>query len=177
MREIKKRLIKLFRGGSETIEQLRKRGVIVGNNVSNYGRIDGGHGHLVEIGDDVIISDALILSHDASTKIWLDKSKIGRVKVGNRVFIGAGVIILPNVVIGDDVIIGAGSVVTKNVSSNSVVAGNPAKKICSLEDYIEKNREIMKKSPIYETYWKNKTKDEINRQYEELKDGGWGYDV
>ncbi len=47
---------------------------------------------------------------------------------------------LPGVKIGNNVIIGAGAVVTKNVPSNSVYVGNPAKYICTVEEYIEKCR-------------------------------------
>ena len=46
---------------------------------------------------------------------------------------------MPGVSIGDNVLIAAGSVVTKSIPSNSVVGGNPAKIICSLDKYIEKN--------------------------------------
>lgn len=51
--------------------------------------------------------------------------------IGKNCFIGIGVIILPGIKIGDHVIVGAGSVVTKNVPSNVIVAGNPAKIIKS----------------------------------------------
>jgi len=54
------------------------------------------------------------------------------VKIGNDVFIGAGVTILPGVTIGDKAVIGAGSVVTKDVAPETVVAGNPAKLIKKL---------------------------------------------
>lgn len=47
--------------------------------------------------------------------------------IGDNVYIGAGAIIMNPVNIGDNVIIGAGSVVTKDIPSNCVVAGNPAK--------------------------------------------------
>ena len=51
------------------------------------------------------------------------------VKIGNNVWIGGSVTILPGVTIGDNVTIGAGSVVVKDIPSNVVVAGNPAKVI------------------------------------------------
>ncbi|MCL1134065.1 sugar O-acetyltransferase [Shewanella hafniensis] len=54
------------------------------------------------------------------------------IKVGKRVWIGGGAIIMPGVTIGDDAIIGAGAVVTKNVAAKTVVAGNPAKPIRQL---------------------------------------------
>ncbi len=61
-----------------------------------------------------------ILAHDASTKIFLDYTKISNVKIGNNVFIGAGAIILPGSIIEDNVIIGAGSIVSKRIPANSV---------------------------------------------------------
>lgn len=48
------------------------------------------------------------------------------VLIGDNVWIGANVTILPGVEIGDCAVVGAGSVVTKNVPANTVVAGNPA---------------------------------------------------
>ena len=51
------------------------------------------------------------------------------VTIGNNVWIGGSATIVPGVTIGDNCIIGAGSVVTRDVESNTVVAGNPAKVI------------------------------------------------
>lgn len=51
------------------------------------------------------------------------------VTIGNSVWIGGSATILPGVTIGDNCVIGAGSVVTKDIPSNTVVAGNPAKVI------------------------------------------------
>lgn len=62
----------------------------------------------------------------------------GIVTIGNNVFIGVNSIVLKDTIIGDNVIIGAGSVISGNVESNSVYAGVPAKKICSLDEYVEK---------------------------------------
>ena len=55
--------------------------------------------------------------------------KLGKIKVGNNVFIGKDATIMPGVTIGDNVVIGLGSIVTKDVESNSVVCGIPAKKL------------------------------------------------
>lgn len=55
------------------------------------------------------------------------------IKVGNNVWIGGNVVVLPGVTIGDNVVIGAGSVVNKDIPSNSVAVGNPCKVIKSLE--------------------------------------------
>ncbi len=58
------------------------------------------------------------------------------VKIGNDVWIGGNVTILPGVTIGDNVIVAAGAVVTKDVASNTLVGGVPAKKIRDLENDI-----------------------------------------
>ena len=55
------------------------------------------------------------------------------VSIGNNVWIGGSVTILPGVTIGDNVTIGAGSVVTKDIPSNSIAVGNPCKVIKKLE--------------------------------------------
>ena len=64
----------------------------------------------------------------------------GKVALGDRVYVGSGAKIMPGVTIGDNVLIAAGSIVTKSIPSNVVVAGNPAKYICTVDEYIEKNR-------------------------------------
>lgn len=51
------------------------------------------------------------------------------INVGNNVWFGGNVVVLPDVTIGDNVVIGAGSVVTKNIPNNSLAVGNPAKVI------------------------------------------------
>jgi maltose O-acetyltransferase len=52
--------------------------------------------------------------------------------IGDNVWIGGSVTILPGVTIGDNVTIGAGSVVTKDIPSNSIAVGNPCKVIKTL---------------------------------------------
>ncbi len=54
------------------------------------------------------------------------------IKVGNNVWIGGNVVVLPGVTIGDNVVIGAGSVVNKDIPSNSVAVGNSCKVIKSI---------------------------------------------
>ena len=49
--------------------------------------------------------------------------------MGNSVWFGAGVIVLPGINIGDDVVIGAGSIVTKDIPSGVIAVGNPCKVI------------------------------------------------
>lgn len=137
-------LIRLLRGEIST-SILVKRGLIVGDGFSRQGgcRIDPSYAHLIEIGNDVELApNVTILAHDNSLKRIIGLCKIGKVKIGNHVFIGTGSIILPNVVIEDNVVIGAGSVVARNLKANAVYAGVPAKLICSIEEY--KNKALSK---------------------------------
>ena len=80
--------------------------------------------------------------------------------------------------IGDDVIIGAGCVVNRDIPSNSVVVGNPAKVICTLSEYIEKNKKMMEDHPelVWNSYWKDKSEEEINDMRTKLQNGGLGFD-
>ena len=93
--------------------------------ISFKARIDKTNPKGLHIGSKTYIAfDAIILSHDFSTRRHSAKTVIGK-----KCFIGAGAIILPNVTIGDQVIVGAGSVVTKDIPSHCAVGGNPAKVI------------------------------------------------
>ncbi|MEV1009201.1 sugar O-acetyltransferase [Streptomyces sp. NPDC049881] len=54
------------------------------------------------------------------------------ITIGDNVWLGGGVIVLPGVTIGDDSVIGAGSVVTKDVPAGVVAVGNPARVVRTL---------------------------------------------
>lgn len=166
--------------GEYTTERLISMGLKVGKNFNRLNGVilDPGHCWLLEIGDNVTMAPRVhILCHDASTKGLLGYTKIGRVTIGNNVFIGAGTVVLPGVTIGNDVIIGANSTITHDVPENSVVAGAPAKVICSLSDYVEKERRRMENSPCYgeEYTLRGKVSTELKmKQKSELK-GKIGY--
>lgn len=90
----------------------------------------------VKIGDYVMMGPECLIytrNHNfSSVNVQMCKQGFNNYKpvvIGNDVWIGGRVIILPGVKIGDGSIIGAGSVVTKDVEPYTVVAGNPAKKI------------------------------------------------
>lgn len=159
MQEIIGEILKYMRG--QTLGQLRKKGAIIGENVSLLGAtIDVNTACLVEIGNNVTITNATILAHDASTKRFVGYTKIARVKIGSNVFVGFGSIILPGVTIGNNVIVGAGSIVRESIPDNSVVMGNPAKIICTTEEYLNKNKERMKIAKVYEKAIENMTTEE-----------------
>jgi len=84
----------------------------------------------IELGDNVTICDWVkILTHDYSPVMHGGQEKVAGLKIGKKVFIGIQSIILPGITIGDNVVVGAGAVVTKDLPSNGVYAGNPAKKV------------------------------------------------
>lgn len=93
---------------------------------------------IIEIGNNVLIGPNVTII-TAAHPISPDLRKKGiqynlNVKIGNNVWIGAGVNILPGVIIGDNSIIGAGAVVTKNVPNDVIVVGNPAKVLRKIDD-------------------------------------------
>lgn len=166
--------------GEITTEKLVSMGLTVGK---NFGRLNGvildpSHCWLITIGDNVTMAPRVhILAHDASTKTFLGYTKIGRVTIGDNVFIGAESVVLPGVTIGNNVIVGANSTVTKDIPDNVVVAGSPAKVICSLEEYLAKEKTRMATSPVYDesyTLRQNVSMEKRMQQKADL-DGKIGY--
>ena len=165
-----------------TTERLIKLGLTVGENFYRQEKtlIDQSHCWLISIGSNVTLAPRVhILAHDASTKHALGYTRIGLVDIGNNVFIGASTTVLPGVRIGDNVVVGANSVVSKDIPSNSVVAGNPARFICAYDDYINRKRKEFMKVPCYDGKYTlqnpNFTLEMKNRMIEELKEGRIGY--
>ena len=112
-------IIEFLKG--QTVGQLRRRGAIIGENVHLMSSsIDKYTAFLIEIGNNVTITNATVLIHDASIKKFNGFVKYAPVTIGNNVFIGFGAIILPGVTIGDNVIIGAGARIAHDIPSNSV---------------------------------------------------------
>ena len=103
----------------------------------------------IHIGENTLVAGgATILSHDHCKRVGNNQPFLVDTFIGKNCFIAVGAIILPGVKIGDEVIVGAGAVVTKDVPSNTVVAGNPAKIIrenikmntfAALENWTEKS--------------------------------------
>ena len=109
--------------------------------------------------------------------VILDPGHCWLIEIGDNVFIGAESVVLPGVTIGSNVIIGANSTVTHDIPDNSVVAGSPARVICTLEAYLEKERKRMETAPCYGeeyTLRKDVSMELRMRQKQEL-DGKIGY--
>lgn len=131
--------------GEQNIEKLIKRGLVVGKNCKlGNSTIDPSHCFHITIGDNVTFGPQVhVLAHDASTKVFLDYTRVANVKIGSNVFIGAHSIVMPGVTIGDNVIIGAGSVVTHDIPSGAVAVGVPARTIESLNTFLESRKKEM----------------------------------
>jgi maltose O-acetyltransferase len=113
--------------------------------------IDTSHCFLISIGDNCGFGpDCLILAHDAQMDEYLDAARIGRVIIHESCHIGARTSILAGVEIGPRTIVGANSVVTRSLPPDTVCAGNPAKVICTLEEYLAKHRERLKSRPTFD---------------------------
>ena len=158
---------------------LVKKGLKVGQNTTiNSGfNIDSAWPWLISIGDNVTIStNVTILAHDASTNIVRQSTRLGRVSIGNNVFVGTRAVILCGVTIGENVVIGAGSVVTHDLPSNGVYAGVPAKKICTIEEYKEKYQKLRTERPDFSQIrkwdqWNTATDAEKQQMLDGLADG------
>lgn len=87
----------------------------------------------VFIGEGTLINARASIHHDVKIGDYCEIGPasvlLGNVTLGSFTTIGSGAVILPGITIGDNVVIGAGAVVTKNVGSNTVLAGVPAKDI------------------------------------------------
>ncbi len=87
----------------------------------------------VKLGQHVIVNTGASVDHDCKIGDYVHISPnatlCGTVEVGELTQIGANATVLPNLTVGKNCVIGAGAVVTKDIPDNTIVIGNPAKKI------------------------------------------------
>lgn len=138
--------LKLYKNPRKIANIYRKMGMIVGTNCKIFSTASmGSEPYLIKLGNNVKIVDRVtFVTHDGGIEVIRNMYDLpnldffGTIEVGNNVFFGIGSTILLNVKIGDNVIIGAGSIVTKDIPSNSIVAGIPAKVINTIDNYYNK---------------------------------------
>lgn len=129
------------------VKYYKSIGVQIGEGTKIYSKetdIFSSEPWVVKVGKNCHITGGVkFITHDGGTLI-LDREEggdfvlVGDIVVGDNVYFGLRTMIMPGVTIGDNVIIGAGSIVTKDIPSNSVAVGVPARVISTRERYIEK---------------------------------------
>ncbi|MGI5862887.1 MAG: acyltransferase [Myxococcales bacterium] len=140
--------------------------------------IDTSHANLISIGDNCGFGDGcVILAHDAMSNEFLDATRIARVTIHESCHFGARTIILPGVEIGPRAIVGAGSVVTKSIPPDSVAAGNPARVLMSLEEFLARRKQALETAPLfrYEDMDPRLMTEERNRALRALLEGRDGF--
>ena len=168
LKKILNKIYKLFFGN---YKYAKKIGVNMGTNCHIYGNVSWGtEPWIITLGNNVFITDGVkFITHDGGTLLFRnivpDLEITKPIKVGSNVYFGNNVIILPGITIGDNVVIGAGAVITKNIPSNCVVAGVPAKKIKQIDEYFEK----LKKESLHLGHLKGKEKDIALKKYYNYK--------
>lgn len=129
---------------------LRKKGIQIGDDCffqsPKTAVVDTTRPLLVEVGNHCyFLENFTLLTHDNVAKVFgpLKQDFIpssGKVVIGNNVYFTRNCTVLKGVTIGDNCIIGYGSTVLKSIPANSVVAGTPAKVICSVDEYYERRK-------------------------------------
>ena len=141
-------LVKKFYG---RLAYAKKQGMKVGEGVTIMSGVNfGSEPSLITLGDRVrISSEVQFITHDGGTWAFRREPgyeevvRFGKIVVGNDSFIGAHSVILPGVTIGKNCVVGAGSVVTKDIPDRTVVAGVPARAICTTDEYAKKCKDRM----------------------------------
>ena len=95
-----------------------------------------------------------LITHDVSVHMIGNREKeyfdsVGFIKIENNVFIGANVVVLPNVRICSNVIIGAGAIVSRSVLESGVYVGSPLRKIASFDDYVSSVKKRSQEFPWF----------------------------
>lgn len=164
------------------LDGLIKLGMKVGKNIGVDAScsFDNSHCWLITIGDNVTFGPrTMVLAHDASTKKALGYTKLGPVTFCDGCFIGAGSVVMPGVTVGKNSIVGAYSVVTHDVPADSVYCGSPAKFVCTVKEYLDKQEKLLKELPVFDesyTLAGGITEEKKARMLKELN-GGRGFIV
>jgi maltose O-acetyltransferase len=178
---VKRRTLQRLRG-DQSVERLVAQGLELGSGtfIARGAYLDPGHPWLISIGDESGLSPGvIILAHDASMKRHMGFTRIARVMIGERVFVGAGAIILPGSRIGDDSIVGAGAVVRGDIPPASLVVGNPGKVVADVKAVAAWHHHAATRGPSWPhegwTIGRGITDARKRAQREALANGNSGY--
>ena len=142
------------------IEELKSKGAVIGDDVQFWSSIiDRNYPQLLKIGNHVTITCSTVLCHDSTTLRELGVRKIGKVDIGDCVFVSAGCVVLPGTIIHDKVIVGAGTTIKGELGGNSVYIPNERglpQFLCSYDDYISKHRKRIESFKVLKSDETNK---------------------
>lgn len=124
----------------------RWQGAQIGEQTRLFLHSLGSEPYLVRVDrHSTVCAGVQFITHDGATWVFRDAlpssssvTRFGAIWIRENCFVGINAVILPNVVVGPDSVVGAGAVVTRSVPPGVVVAGNPARVVCSLSDYRDK---------------------------------------
>ena len=138
------RLYNAYLHKTNTVKWARRMGVKVGEHTMIAKTVVfPSEPYLITIGNNVQLTKFVTIHTHGGGHVLRQKYPnfdcFGKVCIEDWAYIGAGSIILPGVTIGEGALVAAGSVVTKSVKPYTVVGGNPAKFICTVENYASKN--------------------------------------
>ena len=146
-------LLKLTPDPYVVAELWRMRGLKIGEGTCIYRDVQlSDITGLIHIGKNCVLTGCAIIAHDASTDKLLglkygEPSITQPVTIEDNCFIGYGAIVLMGVTVGKGSIVGAGALVNKDVPPNVVVAGNPAKILCTVDELVEKRIQLIRDHP------------------------------
>ena len=150
-----------------------------GCDISHELYFDGLHPWLITIGDYATLGPYVaVITHDASLVHHTGQTRLGRVVVGKRVYVGVGAVLLPGTNIGEDSVVGAGAVVHGEIPPGSLVLGNPAK-VSPIKAVVAWQRASAARAPSWPdegwTIPSGITEERKRTQREALADGAAGY--
>jgi maltose O-acetyltransferase len=180
LKRFRRRAIGRLRG-KPNLDRMIAQGLRLGEgtHISHEIYIDGIHPWLITIDDYATLAPYVaVITHDTSLVHHTGQTRLGRVDIGKRVYVGVGAILLPGTVIGDDSVIGAGAVVHGEIPPGSLALGNPAK-VSPLKAVVAWQRASAARAPSWPdegwTISSGITEERKRAQWEALADAGAGY--
>lgn len=124
----------------------RMLGVTIGDNCFISTRNWSSEPYLISIGNNCqVTEDVHFHTHGGAhvmRKKYPEFDVFGKIVIKDWAYIGSGSHIMPGVTIGEGSLIAAGSIVTKSVPDREVWGGNPARRLCSVDDYLNRNIDL-----------------------------------